>query len=67
MLFLIVIVTYLIFFIFDYLNIKKSQNKKQNIMYMAIFFISFTLSLADVFELPIPKISNILRAIIKNK
>lgn len=65
MLFFIAITTYLLFFIFDYLNVKKKQNKGQNIMYIVLYFISFALTLAYVFELPVPILSNILRAIIK--
>lgn len=64
MLFIIVIVTYLLFFILDYLNIKKKQNKNQNIMYITLFSFSFLLSVAYVFNLPIPILSHILRAII---
>ncbi len=65
MLFLIAITTYLLLFIFDYLNVKKKQNKGQNIIYIVLYFISFALTLAYVFELPVPILSNILRAIIK--
>lgn len=63
MLFLIVIATYLLFFILDYLNIKKKQNKKQNILYIILFSFSFLLSLAYVLNIPVPILSHIIRAI----
>ncbi len=65
MLFLILILTYILFIIFDYLKIRKKQNIKQNILYMVLFLFSFLLSLADVFELPMPIISNIIRTLLK--
>lgn len=65
MLFLILIIAYVLFFIFDYLKIKKKQNIKQNILYMVLFSFSFLLSLADVLELPLPIISYIIRALLK--
>lgn len=65
MLFLIAIITYVLFFIFDYLKIRKKQNIKQNIFYMVLFSFSFLLSLVDVFELPFPIISNMIRSLLK--
>lgn len=65
MLFLILIITYILFIIFDYLKIRKKQNIKQNILYIVLFSFSFVLSLADVFEIPLPVISNMIRTLLK--
>jgi len=65
MLFLILIITYVLFIIFDYFKIRKKQSIKQNILYMVLFLFSFLLSLADVFELPLPIISNMIRSLLK--
>ena len=65
MLFSIIVVTYFIIFVFDYNNLKKIQNKKQNILYLIIFFFSFSLLTAYTLELPFPILSDLFRSIIK--
>lgn len=65
MLFLILIITYILFIIFDYFKIRKKQSIKQNILYIVLFLFSFLLSLADVFEIPMPIISSMIRALLK--
>lgn len=64
MLIFITLVFYFLIFIFDFSNVKKEQSKKQNSLYIFLFTISFLLSLASLFELPIPIMSKVLRAII---
>lgn len=65
MLFSMMLVIYILILIFDYSNIKKTQNKKQNILYLIVFFISFSFLTAYVFNLPIPILSDLFRSIIK--
>lgn len=64
MLIFITLVFYFLIFIFDFFNVKREQSKKQNLLYTFLFLISFFLSLASLFELPIPIMSKVLNAII---
>lgn len=59
MLFSIIVVTYFMIFVFDYNHLKKIQNKKQNVLYLLIFFLSFSLLTAYALELPFPILSDL--------
>ena len=63
MLILITLIFYFLIFIFDFYSLKKEQNIKQNLLYIFLFFISFSLALASLFQLPFPIISKVLRKI----
>lgn len=64
MLLLILFGIYSSVFIFDFLKIRKKQNKSQNIIYLFLFFTALAFSLSDVLGIPIPKFSEVLRSII---
>ncbi len=60
----IVIITYLFIYLMDYKQLKKTQSKLHNTIYLSLFSISFILLVAYIFNWPIPKISTLLKTII---
>lgn len=61
----IVIVSFAFLYFTDYNKIKTMQTKKQNGFYLFIFFSCFILTIAYILNVPIPKISTILRSLLK--
>lgn len=64
MLIIILIITFLLFYFLDFAKIRKEQTLVQNSFYLLSLTICFCLLLAYVLNIPIPKVSTMIRSVL---
>lgn len=64
MLIIILIITFLLFYFLDFSKIRREQTPLQNGFYLLSFAVCFCLLLAYVLNIPIPKVSTMIRSVL---